>query len=291
MYHSISDEQENGHPYFWINTSPARFAEHMKYLHDNNYKVISLSEAVKLISNESNVCSNIPAFHHSISPESEKGESIGPPIIPSFHHSTIPQDKYVVLTFDDGYRNFFTKAVPILQQYEFRGTMYLPTNFIGTNSLNGGKRLDWNEVRELRDIGIEIGSHTVNHLQLKMSKREEIEYEIRGSKEKIEENLGETIESFSYPFAFPEADKKLKNYLRTIMKASGYKTGVTTIIGLAAEADAPFFLKRLPINSRDDLLFLRAKLEGGYDWMHSVQYAKKIMMEKLKNGLDKLSLP
>jgi hypothetical protein len=49
MYHSISDEPEHGHPYFWINTSPARFAEHMKFLQDNGYKVISLSEAVELI--------------------------------------------------------------------------------------------------------------------------------------------------------------------------------------------------------------------------------------------------
>ena len=49
MYHSISDEPETGHPYYWINTSPARFTEHMKFLHDNNYEVISLSKAIELI--------------------------------------------------------------------------------------------------------------------------------------------------------------------------------------------------------------------------------------------------
>jgi len=49
MYHSISDEPETGHPYYWINTSPALFAEHMKFLHDHDYRVIPLSAAVDMI--------------------------------------------------------------------------------------------------------------------------------------------------------------------------------------------------------------------------------------------------
>jgi hypothetical protein len=49
MYHSISDDPETGHPYYWINTKPALFAEHMKFLHDNNYQVIPLSTAVGMI--------------------------------------------------------------------------------------------------------------------------------------------------------------------------------------------------------------------------------------------------
>ena len=49
MYHSISDEPETGHPYFWINTTPALFARHMQYLADCNYQVIPLSTAVAMI--------------------------------------------------------------------------------------------------------------------------------------------------------------------------------------------------------------------------------------------------
>src|SRR4030042_2864700 len=49
MYHSISDEPESGHPYFWLNTSPKRFAEHMQFLSENEYSVINLTDAVKLI--------------------------------------------------------------------------------------------------------------------------------------------------------------------------------------------------------------------------------------------------
>jgi len=261
MYHSISDEPENGHPYFWINTSPQRFTEQMQFLHDNNYKVISIEEAVNILTGNSQpeTCSHVK--HATRNPQ-------------------LGTDNYVVLTFDDGYRNVFTNALPILRKYGFCATLYLPTNLIGTKSLKGEDRLCWDEPRELRNSGIAIGSHTVNHLQLKVLKREEIEYEIRSSKEKIEENLGETIYSFSYPYAFPESDKELKIYLRAILEASGYKNGVTTIIGMAGEADSPFFLKRLPVNSRDDLFFFKTKLAGCYDWMHVFQYAKKIMMAK-----------
>lgn len=256
MYHSISDEWENGHPYYWLNTSPKRFYEQMKFLKDNRYKVISLGEAVNLIKNSAS---------------------------PYVLTSSLPQDtnKYVVLTFDDGYRTFLTNALPILLKFEFSATLYLPTNHVGTRKLKKGERLDWDEIRELRKSSIDVGSHTVNHLQLKNLKKKEIEYEIKKSKEIIEKILGETIYSFSYPYAFPEADKELKIFLKKILEGSGYQNGVTTIIGMATGTDAPFFLKRLPINSGDDLLFFRAKLEGSYEWMHLVQYAKKFIKDKL----------
>jgi len=62
MYHSISNEPEKGHPYFWINTSRKRFAEQMKFLKDNGYKVIPLSKAVTLISNNPNQLNQLFQF-------------------------------------------------------------------------------------------------------------------------------------------------------------------------------------------------------------------------------------
>ena len=49
MYHSISDEPKTGHPYYWVNTSPALFADHMRYLADHGYEVIPLSRAIEMI--------------------------------------------------------------------------------------------------------------------------------------------------------------------------------------------------------------------------------------------------
>ena len=68
--------------------------------------------------------------------------------------------KTVVLTFDDGYRDFYTDAFPILASFGYTATVYLPTQHIGEDTLafNGTACLTWNQVRELEKAGIEFGS-------------------------------------------------------------------------------------------------------------------------------------
>ena len=82
--------------------------------------------------------------------------------------------------------------------------------------------------------------------------------------------------TFSYPYAFPETDRGFIDRLRRVLEESGYKDGVSTIIGRAGRSDSRLFMKRLPVNSHDDVRFFRAKLEGAYDWVHTVQYAAKL---------------
>jgi hypothetical protein len=105
---------------------------------------------------------------------------------------------------------------------------------------------------------------------------------VRYSKETLENELDCKVESFCYPYAFPEQDVRFKLTLRSHLEESGYKHGVGTILGVAREGDDTFFLKRLPVNSHDDGRFLRAKLEGAYDWLHRFQYAAKFFKTKLK---------
>ncbi len=252
MYHSISDVDEKGvHPYFRTTTSPAVFAEHMRFLHDNRYSVIGLNEAVSILDNRA------------------KGETA---------QSSNTAKKYVVLTFDDGFRDFHTTAFPVLKHYGFTATVFLATAFIGSDRRKRFKGKDcllWDEVRELDRKGIAFGSHTVNHPVLVELKNEEIEKEIRQSKEEIENNLGKVVQSFSYPYAFPEHDKELISYFRNTVQNNGYSCSVTTIIGTAGKADDPLSLKRLPVNTSDELSLYQAKIEGGYDWVHSIQHAFK----------------
>jgi hypothetical protein len=106
--------------------------------------------------------------------------------------------------------------------------------------------------------------------------------EIRHSKQIIESKIGAPVDSFSYPFAFPEEDKELTRRLTDTLIACGYKYGVSTRIGRASVKDPLFFFKRLPVNSRDDLAFFKAKLEGGYDWLHWIQLTSKVIRAKLK---------
>jgi peptidoglycan/xylan/chitin deacetylase (PgdA/CDA1 family) len=254
MYHSICDEPEKGHPYFWINTSPKRFAEHMKFLCDNNYKVIDLSEAVKLIS-----------------------DSNSSPGLPIFHYSNIPQKK-VVLTFDDGYRDFYTAASSTLNRYGFPATVFLPTSFINNSKkpgLKGKEHLSWAEVRELQRIRTRFGSHTVNHRQLINLDEPTIRLELKVSKQKIEDETGGEVEDFSYPYRFPEQAKGFVKKLENLLEQYRYKQGISTRIGTFHCIGERFLLKRIPVNSADDLPFFKAKIEGGYNWIYKMQYFLK----------------
>src|SRR5260370_35337300 len=89
------------------------------------------------------------------------------------------------------------------------------------------------EVWEGDSYGIGIGSHTVSHPELYQMSRNEVEYPIRQSKETIEDGLGEPIRSFSYPYAFPEQDKKFVEGLKGLLLTHGNENGVSTILGTA----------------------------------------------------------
>jgi peptidoglycan/xylan/chitin deacetylase (PgdA/CDA1 family) len=174
-----------------------------------------------------------------------------------------------VLTFDDGFRDFHTTALPVLQQYGFGATVFLPTVFIGNEPrrFKGRDCMTWNEVRELHEAGIEFGSHTVNHPRLCALDLEEVHTELEQSKVMIEDALGEAIHSFAYPYAFPSADRPFAEAFRNLLVGAGYWCCVTTELGRTKPGDDPYRLRRLPMNSFDDPELFRAKLKGGYDWL------------------------
>jgi len=257
MYHSISDEPESGHPYHWINTSQKRFAEHMRLLKENDYKVISLRDAAEILGNASTGI-DIP-------------------------HDKVSLHRYAVVTFDDGFADFRTGAFPILAEHGFSSTVFLPTGFISDtgSTLKGKMCLRWDDVRELAESGVQFGSHTVTHPKLRGIPWDQVEKELRESKNILEDRLGTEVESFSYPYAFPEDDRRFQNRLKTSLGELGYSNGVTTRVGTAAGGDDQLFLKRIPVNSEDDPAFFPAKLEGGYDWIHGLQYGYKILKSSL----------
>lgn len=242
MYHSVSDNLfGKKHPYYQINTSPNIFARQMKWLHDAGYQTLSLGE---------------------LRERTETG--IVPP-------------KTVVITFDDGYQDFYSDAFPAMRKYGYTGTMFLATGRIQDTParFEGVDYLTWQEVGELHREGVEFGSHTVSHPDLRSLGPEEIDYELCFSKETIEDRLGTPVRSFAYPFAFPEEDSSFIRFLEDQLKSYGFETAVSTVLGRAENHDSRFFLPRLPVNSWDDYALFHAKLEGGYDWLHWPQWLHK----------------
>jgi peptidoglycan/xylan/chitin deacetylase (PgdA/CDA1 family) len=247
MYHGIRAATGRRHPYFETNTTPQLFAAQMKYLRDNHYAAIDLTEARKAIAS-------------------------GP-----------DGRKRVVITFDDGFREVYTRALPILAEYGFSATVFIISGVTKSKRLvsDENEYLTWEEVCEMQALGVQIGSHSVNHGELYALSTDALDYEIGKSKETIEDRLGEAVRSFSYPYAFPEQDKRFSEKLKKILEAHGYESGVTTILGTAGPSHDPFFLPRLPVNAYDDLQLFRAKLEGGYDWLHLAQKAYKKTVKRL----------
>lgn len=258
MYHSISDKYINSpYPYFWVNTSPAMFEKQLRFLSEHNYSAIPLRNL------------------HEAFEERKKG------------------GKPIVITFDDGYQTVYTQAFPLMQKYGFHATVFLVPGVMKNKSELYEKYLKWNEIREMRKHGIDFSSHTVNHVRLDRLKKEGIEYELKKSKEMIENGLGERVTSFSYPFAFPEENKLFVSSLKSLLQEYGYEQGVSTNIGRASGQDDLYFLSRIPINSRDDPRFFQAKLEGAYDWLRGFQFvAKKVksISHKQENVSERLSL-
>jgi peptidoglycan/xylan/chitin deacetylase (PgdA/CDA1 family) len=180
----------------------------------------------------------------------------------------------VALTFDDGFRDFYTNAWPLLMEAECSATMYLPTAFIGwpRKSFRGRECLTWDEVREIRRSGIRFGSHTVNHLRLYDLPWREIARETLYSKRKIESELDEEVSSIAYPYAFPQEDGVFVGHLADVLQRQGYRSCATTLIGRhKSNGKKDVFVSRLPANSSDDSALLNAKLRGHYDWMAMAQ--------------------
>ena len=149
--------------------------------------------------------------------------------------------------------------------------------------------MSWSEVIELQKKGVSFGTHSVNHSKFEYLSRKEVEYEIKHSKYVAESKTGCRIESFSYPYAYPENDHDLVKFMNKTLLESGYESAVTTRIGCASFKPDRYALKRLPVNTQDDVRFLRAKIEGGYDWVHSCQLFYKHLRPR-KRGMDNFHL-
>jgi peptidoglycan/xylan/chitin deacetylase (PgdA/CDA1 family) len=105
--------------------------------------------------------------------------------------------KFVILTFDDGYKSQYTNAKPILDKYGFRATFYVVCNYAQKIDVD---RMNWTEVKELNAEGHDIGSHTMNHQDLTQIPPYRIDYEVGISKQCIN-SQGMNVSSFAYPFA------------------------------------------------------------------------------------------
>lgn len=252
MYHSISQEEDpstgDKHPYYATSTSPSVFRSHLQTLKELGYHSLGLADAAGILKNRFSL--------------------------------TRPA---VVITFDDGFRDFYDKAFPLLNEHGFGATMFLPTQYISNSgeTFMGRAMLAWGQIRELQREGISFGSHSATHRKLIRLSRQELLMELSRSKREIEDHTGMPVRSFSYPYALPEQNRRFLGMLEKLLRRSGYDQGVSTRIGVATSKDPVYYFKRIPVNKWDDNILFQSKLHGGYDWVYGFQKIYKSLKRNL----------
>lgn len=187
--------------------SATEFAAQMQFLVKNNYQVITLAELVARIKNGTPL----------------KGE--------------------IVITFDDGYKDNFVNAYPVLEQYNLPATIFITTDLIGGVDGRGFKMLSEDDLKEMHSSGlIDIEPHSMSHPKLAKCSIEKVLHEMQGSKETLEKLLGKTCTLFAYPYG--NHNEETVNVVRKL----GFIAAVTVEEGVVKLGDDLFRLKRNSID-------------------------------------------
>lgn len=148
---------------------------------------------------------------------------------------TLPE-KAVIVTLDDGYKDNYTDMLPIMESRGMKATVFMVTNDIGLPGY-----LTWDMLRDMQNRGIEIGSHTANHLPLTEMSPVDAREEVQLSKTLLEWNGIKTIFGLSYP------NGKYKDFMPQMLKESEYLAAVTGDAGLNTFETNPYLLHRINI--------------------------------------------
>ncbi len=156
------------------------------------------------------------------------------------------EDKSVILTFDDAYKNFIENAFPVLQKFNAPAYVFVPALLVGKyNKWDVDKvkvnlpLMDWSDLSFLIKNGIKIGSHTLTHPFLTKIPFEEAKKEIEYSKKMLEDKLGVEVDTFCYPYG--DYNEKIVK----LVKDAGYKYAFTTKEGKFNGFENPYQINRI----------------------------------------------
>lgn len=203
MYHHIQPLDEakaSGQSALTVTTE--FFEKQMKYLNDKGYHVVSITSLTDF-----------------------------------FQNGTGLPKKSIVITFDDGYADFYTNALPILRQYGYPATLFIPTGL-----MNNPGYLSWNQISEAAGSGIYVANHTWSHKNVMMAK-EKILYEIATADTQLSERGFNQSKIFAYPYGLES------NNAEKILTDLKYNLAFTTNSGSTQCKKQKFDLRRIRVGN------------------------------------------
>jgi len=211
MYHQIDQPADRGTEYRSLTVHPKSFTRQMRWMHRLGYQGLSMRELTPYL----------------------KGEREG---------------KVFGITFDDGFRNVFQYALPVLNEAGFTSTNYFVAHQLdGSNVWDAGKNMpnvplmSLAEMRQWAASGQEVGSHTLNHVHLPALPEEHARAEIVRSRLELSSHVQQEVTAFCYPFGEYSAQHCL------MAQEAGYLNATTTERGLVRAEDDLFELPRIGI--------------------------------------------
>ena len=180
-------------------------------------------------------------------------------------------EKIVVLTFDDGFEDNYENAFPLLKKYGFKATLYLVVDrherdwsvskkkHHNSGELMKEPKLNDEQVDEMLASGlVELGGHSLTHINFSKESESEKYRQILQSKILLEDKFNTTVNSFAYPFGIYDARDPL------LVKKAGYSSAVTTESGIESQDAADKFqLKRIKISGKDSFQTFVLRVQTG----------------------------
>ncbi|MEW6009195.1 MAG: polysaccharide deacetylase family protein [Candidatus Omnitrophota bacterium] len=237
IYHSITESNQKNILTLTSNT----FDKQMQYLSNHSYQVVTLKDIAERIKQGIDIPKN-----------------------------------WVVLTFDDGYRDFYTNAYPILKRYRLKAAV-----FVIINSLNTSRNsMDWQLLEKLaKDDLIDIGEHCIQHIPLPLLGSQEVRDEIFRSKLILERRLRKKVISFAYPYGALTED------IKKVVQEAGFRVAVGTAYQRGEFKDNDIYiLKRVFVSKISKYPFVFRFMLSGY-YVPTREFILKVLNIKAPRDL------